>query len=157
MLKCCLFVDYSSSFKNCNSLQTHHQLDGPGTSVDLQLQSSSSMGGQTWPHLPSWQEASQPGLETAPGKLALQLFKLLRRSIFCKQCWTKARTIVKDLSHLSNELFSLLKSAKCFGYLRVNTERTQALGLLTRKTHLGLSVCTTFGQISTTYTELLLY
>ncbi|KAK3513816.1 hypothetical protein QTP70_028871 [Hemibagrus guttatus] len=44
-------------------------------------------------------------------------------SIYSKQCWTKARKIVKDLSHPSNGLFSLLRSGKRFRSLKANTER----------------------------------
>ncbi|KAK3543146.1 hypothetical protein QTP70_011948 [Hemibagrus guttatus] len=44
-------------------------------------------------------------------------------SIYSKRCWTKARKIVKDLSHPNNGLFSLLWSGKCFRSLKANTER----------------------------------
>ncbi|KAK3535054.1 hypothetical protein QTP70_002584 [Hemibagrus guttatus] len=40
-----------------------------------------------------------------------------------KRCWTKARKIVKDLSHPNNGLFSLLESGKRFRSLKANTER----------------------------------
>ncbi|KAG7334834.1 hypothetical protein KOW79_001430 [Hemibagrus wyckioides] len=44
-------------------------------------------------------------------------------SIYNKWCWTKARKIVKDLSHPNNGLFSLLRSGKCLRSLKANTER----------------------------------
>ncbi|KAK3541538.1 hypothetical protein QTP86_029174, partial [Hemibagrus guttatus] len=44
-------------------------------------------------------------------------------SIYSKRCWTKARKIVKDLSHPNNGLFSLLRSGKRFHSLKANTER----------------------------------
>ncbi|KAK3521012.1 hypothetical protein QTP86_002491 [Hemibagrus guttatus] len=44
-------------------------------------------------------------------------------SIYSKRCWTKARKIMKDLSHRNNGLFSLLRSGKCFRSLKANTER----------------------------------
>ncbi|KAK3569826.1 hypothetical protein QTP86_005843 [Hemibagrus guttatus] len=40
-----------------------------------------------------------------------------------KRCWTKARKIVKDLSHPNNGSFSLLQSGKRFHSLKANTER----------------------------------
>ncbi|RXN24151.1 CBL-interacting kinase 4-like protein [Labeo rohita] len=43
--------------------------------------------------------------------------------IYNKRCWTKARKIVKDLSHPNNVLFSLLRSGKRFRSLRTNTDR----------------------------------
>ncbi|KAM9451170.1 uncharacterized protein Hap1MRO34_021554 [Clarias gariepinus] len=43
--------------------------------------------------------------------------------IYSKRCWTKARKIVKDLSHPNNGLFSLLRSEKRFRSLKANTER----------------------------------
>ncbi|KAK3513392.1 hypothetical protein QTP70_014217 [Hemibagrus guttatus] len=42
-------------------------------------------------------------------------------SIYNKRCWTKARKIVKDLSHPNNGLFSLLRSGKRFCSLKANT------------------------------------
>ncbi|KAK3534810.1 hypothetical protein QTP86_026081 [Hemibagrus guttatus] len=44
-------------------------------------------------------------------------------SIYSKRCWTKAKKIVKDLSHPNNGLFSLLRSGKRFHSLKANTER----------------------------------
>ncbi|RXN39337.1 CBL-interacting kinase 4-like protein [Labeo rohita] len=44
-------------------------------------------------------------------------------SIYSRRCWTKARKIVKDLSHPNNELFSLMRSGKRFRSLKANTER----------------------------------
>ncbi len=44
-------------------------------------------------------------------------------SIYSKQCCTKARKIIKDLSHPSNGLFSLLRSGKRFRSLMTKTER----------------------------------
>ncbi|KAK3526235.1 hypothetical protein QTP70_018513, partial [Hemibagrus guttatus] len=44
-------------------------------------------------------------------------------SIYNKWCWTKARKIVKDLSHPNNGLFFLLWSGKHFRSLKANTER----------------------------------
>ncbi|KAK3550880.1 hypothetical protein QTP70_007508 [Hemibagrus guttatus] len=44
-------------------------------------------------------------------------------SIYSKRCWTKARKIMKDLSHPNNGLFSLLRSGKHFRSLKANTER----------------------------------
>lgn len=43
--------------------------------------------------------------------------------IYSKQCWTKTRKIVKDLSHPNNALFSLLHSVVRFCLLKANTER----------------------------------
>ncbi|RXN19906.1 hypothetical protein ROHU_025425 [Labeo rohita] len=47
-------------------------------------------------------------------------------SIYNKRCWTKARKIVKDLSHPNNGLFSLLQSGKRFRSLKANTERLRS-------------------------------
>ncbi|KAK3535983.1 hypothetical protein QTP70_023724, partial [Hemibagrus guttatus] len=44
-------------------------------------------------------------------------------TIYSKWCWTKARKIMKDLSHQNNGLFSLLRSGKRFRSLKANTER----------------------------------
>ncbi|KAL0152385.1 hypothetical protein M9458_052108, partial [Cirrhinus mrigala] len=44
-------------------------------------------------------------------------------SIYSRRCWTKARKIVKDLSHPNNGLFSLMRSGKRFRSLKANTER----------------------------------
>ncbi|XP_070398113.1 uncharacterized protein [Nothobranchius furzeri] len=44
-------------------------------------------------------------------------------SIYSRRCWTKARKIVKDLSHPNSRLFSLLRSGKRFCSLKTNTER----------------------------------
>uniref|UniRef100_A0AAX7UN09 Alkylated DNA repair protein AlkB homologue 8 N-terminal domain-containing protein n=1 Tax=Astatotilapia calliptera TaxID=8154 RepID=A0AAX7UN09_ASTCA len=44
-------------------------------------------------------------------------------SIYSRRCWTKARKMVKDLSHPNNRLFSLLRSGKRFRSLKTNTER----------------------------------
>ncbi|KAL0150804.1 hypothetical protein M9458_053886 [Cirrhinus mrigala] len=44
-------------------------------------------------------------------------------SIYSRRCWTKARKIVKDLSHPNNGLFSLMRSGKRFRSLNANTER----------------------------------
>ncbi|KAK3521213.1 hypothetical protein QTP70_001051 [Hemibagrus guttatus] len=44
-------------------------------------------------------------------------------SIYSKRCWTKARNIVKDLSHPNNGLFPLLRSGKLLRSLKANTER----------------------------------
>ncbi|KAK3508914.1 hypothetical protein QTP70_013725 [Hemibagrus guttatus] len=32
-----------------------------------------------------------------------------KQAVYSKRCWTKARKIVKDLSHTNNGLFSLLR------------------------------------------------
>uniref|UniRef100_A0A6I8QMV9 Reverse transcriptase domain-containing protein n=1 Tax=Xenopus tropicalis TaxID=8364 RepID=A0A6I8QMV9_XENTR len=45
------------------------------------------------------------------------------QSIYNKRCWTKARKIMKDLSHPDNGLFCLLRSGRCFRSLKANTER----------------------------------
>ncbi|XP_070400499.1 uncharacterized protein [Nothobranchius furzeri] len=44
-------------------------------------------------------------------------------SIYSRRCWTKARKIVKDLSHPNNRLFALLRSGKRIRSLKTNTER----------------------------------
>ncbi|KAK3540808.1 hypothetical protein QTP86_001969 [Hemibagrus guttatus] len=43
-------------------------------------------------------------------------------TIYSKRCWTKARKIMKDLSHPNNRLFSLLRSGKHFRSLKANTD-----------------------------------
>ncbi|KAI5086515.1 gastrula zinc finger protein XlCGF28.1-like [Silurus meridionalis] len=45
------------------------------------------------------------------------------QDIYSTRCRTRARKIVKDLSHPNNGLFSLLRSGKCFRSLKANTER----------------------------------
>lgn len=45
------------------------------------------------------------------------------QSIYSNQCWTKAKKIVKNLSHPNNGLFSLLQSGKRFHPLKANTKR----------------------------------
>ncbi|KAK3573033.1 hypothetical protein QTP86_012229 [Hemibagrus guttatus] len=47
-------------------------------------------------------------------------------TICSKRCWTKARKIMKDLSHPNNRLFSLLRSGKRFRSLKANTERRRS-------------------------------
>ncbi|KAK3551057.1 hypothetical protein QTP70_011497 [Hemibagrus guttatus] len=44
-------------------------------------------------------------------------------TIYIKQYWTKARKIMKDLSHPNNGVFSLLRSGNCFRSLKAKTER----------------------------------
>lgn len=46
-----------------------------------------------------------------------------QQSVYSRRSWTKARKIVKDLSHVNNTFFSLLQSGKCFDSLKANTER----------------------------------
>ncbi|XP_065326311.1 protein NLRC3-like [Pelmatolapia mariae] len=48
-------------------------------------------------------------------------------SIYSSRCWTKARKIMKDLSHPNNGLFSLLRSGKRFRSLKTNTESEEEL------------------------------
>ncbi|KAI5607797.1 gastrula zinc finger protein XlCGF28.1-like [Silurus asotus] len=45
------------------------------------------------------------------------------QDIYSTRCRTRARKIVKDLSHPNNGLFSLLRSGKRFRSLKANTER----------------------------------
>ncbi|KAF7702949.1 hypothetical protein HF521_021956 [Silurus meridionalis] len=45
------------------------------------------------------------------------------QDIYSTRCQTRARKIMKDLSHPNNGLFSLLRSGKRFRSLKVNTER----------------------------------
>ncbi|KAI5085675.1 gastrula zinc finger protein XlCGF28.1-like, partial [Silurus meridionalis] len=45
------------------------------------------------------------------------------QDIYSTQCWTRARKIMKDLSHPNNRLFSLLQSGKRLCSLKANTER----------------------------------
>ncbi|KAI5629002.1 gastrula zinc finger protein XlCGF28.1-like [Silurus asotus] len=45
------------------------------------------------------------------------------QDIYSTRCMTRARKIVKDLSHPNNGLFSLLRSGKRFCSLKANTER----------------------------------
>ncbi|KAK1793800.1 hypothetical protein P4O66_001528 [Electrophorus voltai] len=45
------------------------------------------------------------------------------QTIYHKRCQTKARKLVKDLTHPNNRLFSLLRSGKRFRSLKTNTER----------------------------------
>ncbi|KAI5090308.1 gastrula zinc finger protein XlCGF28.1-like [Silurus meridionalis] len=45
------------------------------------------------------------------------------QDIYSMRCRTRARKIVKDLSHPNNGLFSLLRSGKRFRSLKANTER----------------------------------
>lgn len=64
------------------------------------------------------------------------------QSISSKQCWTKPRKIVKDLTHLNNGIFS------CFCFLKANIDRMRknfpwAVGAFNQdNTELGL-VCKT--------------
>ncbi|KAK3537431.1 hypothetical protein QTP70_009977 [Hemibagrus guttatus] len=59
--------------------------------------------------------------------------------------YSKARKIMKDLSHPNNGLFSLLRSGKRFRSLKANTERMwrsffpQAIRVLNQNTEPGLS------------------
>ncbi|KAK3569739.1 hypothetical protein QTP86_004069 [Hemibagrus guttatus] len=59
---------------------------------------------------------NQPNVSSTPDLPDLE-------TIYSKRCWTKARKIMKDLSHPNNGLFSLLWSGKCFRSLKANTEK----------------------------------
>lgn len=43
------------------------------------------------------------------------------QSICSKRCWTKARKIMKDLSHPNSRLLTMLHSVKCFPCLKTHT------------------------------------
>ncbi len=65
--------------------------------------------------------ALQRGVLSAERIIRIELPDL--ESIYNKRCCTKARKIIKDLSHPSNGLFSLLRSEKRFRSLMTKTER----------------------------------
>ncbi len=76
----------------------------------------------------SWPAASPPGLETAPLATAGLLQRVVRtalgelpslQDIYTRRCTRKARRIIKDFSHPSHRLLSLLPS----GSIRSRTSR----------------------------------
>ncbi|KAK3563854.1 hypothetical protein QTP86_002724 [Hemibagrus guttatus] len=87
--------------------------------------------------------ALQRVLQSAKRTIRAELPDL--ETIYNKQCWPKARKIMKDPSHPNNSLFSLLRSGKRFHSLKANTERMkrsfflQAIRALNQNTEPGLS------------------
>ncbi len=114
-------ISVSSSWDGWGSLERAPESSGPSTPALWRA---------------SWPAVSPPGLETAPlatAGLCKGSCETARhivggelpslQDIYTRRCTRKARRIIKDSSHPSHRLLSLLPSGRCFRSIRSRTSR----------------------------------